>query len=199
MEELNRSLFLLMNADLQSAPAAIGLATLFAEWLIYGIPLLLAGMWLWGRPDDRRVAFTTALSVAFALVCNQVISSGWPHPRPFMIHLGHVFLAHAPEASFPSDHVTVFLTSSMSFFYGGQRKAGAGIVLLGVLVGFSRVYLGVHFPFDIVGSCAVALGSSWFIGAALTHSKRGEHALQLLEALYRRTFAVPIVKGWVRS
>lgn len=185
MEELNRTLFLMINAGTHPPAAMLQLATFLAQWLIDGVPLLLVWLWLRGSRQDRAAAVTAALSVAFALGCGQVIGALWPHPRPFMLGLGHVFLAHKPEASFPSDHATVFFTLGLGLMLGSKRKLGALVLLLGGLVGWSRVYLGVHFPFDIAGALLVAAPSAWLVARGLRRRNLGEHLLDGLERLYR--------------
>lgn len=199
MEELNQTLFLMINASSHPAPTILALATFLAEWLIDGIPLLLAAIWLWGTPRERTAAITATASIACALACNQLISAMWPHPRPFMIGLGHSFLVHTPEAAFPSDHATVFFTLGVSLIYAALRKVGTAVLVLGGMVGWARVYLGVHFPFDIVGALWVALGCGWLVGHLLARWQLDELLLGLLENLYRRAFALPIAKGWVRA
>ncbi|NMM35894.1 MAG: phosphatase PAP2 family protein [Glaciimonas sp.] len=199
MEELNRTLFLMINASSHPPATILALATFLAAWLIDGIPALLAGMWLWGTPRNRTAAFTSTASIVFALACNQLISAVWPHPRPFMVGLGHSFLVHTPEASFPSDHATVFFTLGVSLIYASLRKVGAIVLVLGGMVGWARVYLGVHFPFDIVGALWVALGSGWLVGHLLARWQLGKRLLSLLETLYQHAFALPIAKGWVRA
>jgi undecaprenyl-diphosphatase len=199
MEDLNRSLFLMINASAHPSAGMLFMASALAEWLIYSIPLLLAGLWLWGGHERRAAALTAALSVAFALACNQLVSLQWPHPRPFMIGLGHNFLAHKPEASFPSDHATVFFTLGLALIWASLRKTGALMLALAVLVGWARVYLGVHFPFDIAGGLLVATASSWVIALLLNHGPLGARTLIWLESLYRRLFSVPIAKGWCQA
>ena len=198
MEELNRSLFLSLNAGAQSSPYLMSLAMVLAEYLVDTVPLLLAALWLWGVRADRTAVLAAALSVALALVCNQAISLAYPHPRPFMIGLGRSFLAHAADPSFPSDHATVFFALGAAFLRSSWRRLGAVIILLGVAVGWARVYLGVHFPFDIVGALVVAMGSALACHVVVT-SWLGTWLLDSLEAMYRRLFAPPIARGWVRG
>ena len=198
MEYFNRALFLLINADSQSSIVAIYVALFFAEYLIYAVPALLVCMWLWGKPGSRAVALTAAITVGFALLLNQITGMLWPHPRPFMIPLGNVFFAHAPENSFPSDHVTVIVGLGMSLLFNGRQSIGASIIGLGLLTGLSRVYLGVHFPFDIIGSCGVAICAVWLVTRSLPKSRHAQRLFQILEQAYRRLFAFPIYKGWVR-
>lgn len=188
MEELNRSLFLAINASADASAPMRSLAMFLAQWLIYCVPLLLAGLWLRGTRRQRAVALTATLSIVFALGCNLLISSLWFHPRPFMLGLGQNFLAHAAESSFPSDHATVMFALAFGLILASLRKLGLLVLLLGALVGWARVYLGVHFPFDIAGSFLVSLISAWLVKQVLDWRQLGEPLLDVVERLYQRIF-----------
>ncbi len=185
MEELNRSLFLAINASADASAPMRSLAMFLAQWLIFSVPLLLAGLWLRGTRQQRAVAVTATLSIVFALGCNLLISSLWFHPRPFMLGLGQNFLAHAAESSFPSDHATVMFALACGLILAWLRKPGRLVLLLGALVGWARVYLGVHFPFDIAGSLLVSLASAWLVKQVLGWRQLGERLLDVCERLYR--------------
>lgn len=188
MEELNRSLFLTINASADASAPMRSLAIFLAQWLILCVPLLLAGLWLQGARRQRAVALTATLSIVFALGCNLLISSLWFHPRPFMLGLGQNFLAHAAESSFPSDHATVMFALAFGLILASLRKLGLLVLLLGALVGWARVYLGVHFPFDIAGSFLVSLISAWLVKQVLDWRQQGERLLDVVERLYQRIF-----------
>ncbi|TPG77941.1 undecaprenyl-diphosphatase [Pseudomonas mandelii] len=188
MEELNRTLFLAINASVHSSAETRLLATFLAQWLIAGVPLLLIGLWLKGTRHHRAAAVTATLSIAFALGCNLLISSLWFHPRPFMLGLGQNFLEHAPESSFPSDHATVMFTLAMALILASRHKLGVLILMLGTSVGWARIYLGVHFPFDIAGSLLISLISAWLVPQVLIWRNLDERLLDILERLYQRVF-----------
>jgi len=139
VEELNRSLFLMINASADPAPGALLLAMIVAKWLMYGVPLLLAALWLWGARTTRSTTLAAVLGIVIALLCNLLIGLVWMHPRPFMIGLGHNFLPHAAESSFPSDHAVVFFALGLAFIGGTLRKAGVLLVLLGLAVGWACI------------------------------------------------------------
>ncbi|APC17056.1 phosphatase PAP2 family protein [Pseudomonas frederiksbergensis] len=191
MEELNRSLFMAINASADASAPMRSLAMFLAQWLIFCVPLLLIGLWLRGTRQQRAVAVTATLSIVVALGCNLLISSFWFHPRPFMLGLGQNFLAHAAESSFPSDHATVMFTLAFALMLAALRKLGLLVLLLGALVGWARVYLGVHFPFDIAGSLLVSLASAWLVREVLGFRQLGEHLLDVLERVYQRVFPKP--------
>ncbi len=186
MEAFNQALFLIINAKAHPSPAMLLMTTFLAQWLIYGVLPLLAGLWLCGARAHRAAAMTATLSIIFALGCNQLISGLWFHPRPFMIGLGHSFLAHSPEASFPSDHATVIFTLGLAFLQASLRKLGISLVLVGLLVGWARVYLGVHFPLDIAGSLLVSAASARWMPQVLGWRGLGERLFNFLERLFQR-------------
>lgn len=129
MEELNRSLFLAINASAEASLPMRELAIFFAQWMVFCVPLLLAVLWIFGEQRQRRVVLLAGVSIALALACNLVIRELWFHPRPFMLGLGQNFLAHAPGASFPSDHASGLFAMAFALILASLRKTG--LVMLG--------------------------------------------------------------------
>lgn len=198
MEELNTSLFLLINAGDFPAPAVFLLMTFLAKWLIYGVPLLLAGMWFWGGREARAAVLMSSVTLGIALTLNLLLGMVWMHPRPFMIGLGHQLLAHGAESSFPSDHATVFFAVALSMLTCQLHRSGWLLMVLGAMVGWARIYLGVHYPFDIVGALLTTTLCAWGAVTLLNTAAIGPNCLALLEHLYRRLFGQPISRGWIQ-
>ena len=155
IETLNRILFLHINGGGGTPPWLIQIAIGIADDLIYLIPLLLLGMWLWGDQRRRGSALKACLIAMLGVGMNQVIGLFWQHPRPFMIGLGHAWITHAPDSSFPSDHMTVFAGVGLTLLFSGSAGLGAVTLLMGLCVAWARVFLGVHFPLDMAGAVAV--------------------------------------------
>jgi undecaprenyl-diphosphatase len=198
MENMNLYLFELWNAGpgLNGWPLYFAIAV--AEYLIYVIPAGLAAGWLWGSPQSRSTILAATLVGFLALGINQLINLVWFHPRPFMMHVGHTYLAHAPDSSFPSDHVTLLWTVGLVFVIRqGMRLYGAVVLFFALLVAWARVYLGVHFPLDMVGAILVAT-----VSVVATRSLQwlpDRYLLPFLERLYRATFARAIAHRWVHG
>ncbi len=195
MEMLNQQWFLWINADSTSPAWLLALATFTADYVLYGVPLILVALWLGGK--HREAAVKALFVTLIALGIGQLIGLVYVHPRPFMIPLGHSFAQHLADTSFPSDHGILFFSVSLALMLGGLRLLGAAVLVLGLTVAWSRVYLGIHFPFDMVGALLVAIVSSMMVWAAWY--PLGRWLMALLESLYRRLFALPIAKGWVRA
>jgi undecaprenyl-diphosphatase len=198
MEALNRSLFLWINAGEHPPQLMVWLATAVAQWLVVGLGALLLVLWLWGRRASRAAVLVAVQTLALGMACNLLIGFLFMHPRPFMIPLGHTYLAHAPETSFPSDHAVVFFAVGLALCMY-RRALGSLVVVLGVAVGAARVYLGVHFPFDIVGALLVAIASYWLVVALLHQAPLQGRLLDGLEVIYRRLFGAAIARGWVQA
>ncbi len=198
LESFNQSLFLLINADPATPAWRIHAAMLVANKLILLIPGVMAAVWLWGRQAQRSLMLKALASVAVALGLSYVCGALWPHPRPFVIGLGHVFFAHKPTSSFPSNHTIIIAAFAFALILD-RRWAGWGWLALAgaLLVGTSRVHLGVHFPLDIAGGLLLAP-----LAAAITvpvWQCAGEPLTGVAQGMYRKVLALPIARGWIRA
>ncbi|EOG4239629.1 phosphatase PAP2 family protein [Salmonella enterica subsp. enterica serovar Newport] len=111
----------------------------------------------------------------------------WFHPRPFMVPLGHTWIYHAPETSFPSDHATLFFSAGLSLLLSGARVSGGLILLLSLFVAWSRVFLGVHFPLDMAGAALVAVLACLLVRPLWRHL--GEPLTSFCESISSRLFS----------
>ncbi|WP_409264447.1 phosphatase PAP2 family protein [Pseudomonas sp. KCJK9000] len=197
LETLNRSLFMLINAGGDTPHWLIQCAIGIAAGLIYLLPLLLVGFWLWGNPAERRLMLKAALVTVIALLANQLIWAVWPHPRPFVIGLGHTWMMHAPDSSFPSDHMTVFACIGLTLLLDGLSGWGVIILLTGLSVAWARVFLGVHFPLDMLGAMLVSLLA--YAGLSPVWRRVGLLTTDWVVRFYRGLLAKPIRAGWLRN
>lgn len=113
----------------------------------------------WSR-DHRRLAVTFLAAIAGSGLLSVILKAAVSHPRPSDA------LIAAHEASFPSGHVLSgavvygLLASLILDSNARPRTRAIGTTLLVLLVigiGLSRLYLGVHWPSDLLGSLAIAL------------------------------------------
>ena len=198
MEYLNRSLFLLLNAGQNAPSALIALARAVAQYLIWIVPAGLIAAWLRGSNRTRQALLAAAIAGLVGLLVSQAIGLAWYHPRPFAVGIGRTLLAHAADSSFPSDHVTLIWAVAISLMARqATRRAGWALAALGLPLAWARIYLGLHWPLDMLGAAFVALPSAWLI-------RRQERrliapAMPLLLSAYRRLCSGPIRSGWVRQ
>jgi undecaprenyl-diphosphatase len=199
-EQLNLYLFSSINAQAGLTGFPLFGALFAAKWLIAIVPIALALLWMSGNVKDREAAVRAALAVACALAVNGVIGLLWFHPRPFVTGVGHTFMHHAPDSSFPSDHATIMLTVSLVLAFSqslAARRIGAWMFLASLVVAWSRVFLGVHYPMDMIGALLVSACIAMLVN---TRAVLGLSAtlVALMESVYRRVLATPIARGWLR-
>jgi undecaprenyl-diphosphatase len=197
IETFNRQLFLSLNAAPETAGWVIALAKFAANGLIFLVPLLLAWLWLWGNDSRRSTALKAVFAAAVSLGVNNLIGLLWYHPRPLALELGHTYFSHALDASFPSDHATFLFSTGFALLQGETRRFGLGVLLAGALTGWARIFLGVHFPLDILGGLLVAAAACF--GVSPLWNKIGKGITGYCLRLYRAVLSPLIALGWIRS
>jgi len=164
LENWNIEFFHWINASANPPVFVPPTAYFCAEILLYILALWMVIAWIRGKASIRVGLLYATLSTGLGLGINQLIGQLWYHPRPFEMGIGQLLLKHAPNTSFPSDHGLVFFSIGLALLWlTSTRRLGAIITLTGVIVAWSRIYLGVHFPLDMLGSFVVAIISTGFI------------------------------------
>lgn len=196
MESLNQSLFLLLNAPAHPGYSMVLFAKLLAEGLVWLIPLTLIANWLSGQQERRRIAVMATLAGLSALLLNQVVGLFWQHPRPFMIGLGHTLIDHSPDSSFPSDHLSLIWAVALQLQVQVKtRISGLLLALMGIPVAWARIYLGVHFPLDMLGALISGGLSAWLCHRI--HTPFANQLYQWTERLYQWLLNPLIRRGWL--
>ncbi|MGW2572947.1 phosphatase PAP2 family protein [Streptomyces sp. NPDC001537] len=132
----------------------------------YGLLLamVLLVVWCWWsvrrRGDEDAASSVAALvwapvAAALAVLVNVPIRGFVERPRPFRTHDGlDVLVSGKTDFSFVSDHATITMAMAVGVFVA-NRKFGVVGIGLALLEGFCRVYMGVHYPTDVVGGFAL--------------------------------------------
>jgi undecaprenyl-diphosphatase len=109
----------------------------------------------------RRAGMVGAFALALSHGLVQLVKRSVNRARPRM-PVGLESLVRAPDRfSFPSGHSAASLSVALPLALALGGLVGLGIVVVALLVGFSRSYLGVHYPGDVLAGWLLALVGVW--------------------------------------
>lgn len=146
----------------------IVVGTLIVCWL------LAVGVGLWReRRIPRRlvtVVLVAGLALGLGLLADQIIGHAWARDRPYDAHSNvHLLEPPSSDPSFPSDHATAGFALTLGAA-AALPLAAALLLAETLLMSLGRVYVGLHYPGDVLGSLGVAavatLVASWAVGRA---------------------------------
>lgn len=120
-------------------------------WILLGLVLICIR-------SQRKLGFQVCLALLLSfLVCNVLLKNMVARPRPFELYEGISLLVQAPDSfSFPSGHSSASFAAASVLLYNRWRWA-IPAVILAALIAFSRLYLYVHFPTDVLAGILLGL------------------------------------------
>lgn len=132
---------------------------------LFALVAVAAATWFFARPGgsmrSKLAAASAGISAVVALLVNAVLGHLWYHARPFADHPKQTLLLvhHGADNSFPSDHASVAFAVAFAVLIFHRRL---GILLLAVAVGIGldRIFVGVHYPIDVLTSVFVGLAAA---------------------------------------
>lgn len=113
-------------------------------------------IFMWFRDDfHKRLSFNAVISAGVTLFIHTLIKSFYFKPRPFIKRRVGILIPSKMDSTFPSKHTLLVFAVSTSIFLH-KRTLGLIMWVLSMLTGFSRIWVGHHYPFDIIGSAFIA-------------------------------------------
>ncbi|HIE52068.1 MAG TPA: phosphatase PAP2 family protein [Armatimonadetes bacterium] len=176
----DRALFELLNQTGQNRlfDVLMPFITDFDHWKI-PLALVVVGLCGWGGKQGRRVVLLALLTVALSETLTSHILKPWvARLRPcHVLPQVHLLVGCSSSYSFPSSHAANSLGLATVFGYYYRRWAWL-FVALALLVGYSRIYVGVHYPLDVLGGQVVGvLSAAGILAAGHALSRRGKGRL----------------------
>ena len=137
----------------------------FAEYLPYliGVAALVFAIYWFVKNKSWKVLGQTLAAVFLSRgIITEAIRFLWHRPRPFVGHTVNLLINHEASGSFPSGHTTLlFALAAIIYFW--NKKIGWLFFALSFLACFARIFVGVHYPLDILAGMVVGIFSGWLI------------------------------------
>lgn len=161
LSEIDSALFFLVNKNLQNSffDVVMPFITKKAE-LIF---LVIA---LWAAAKEKKailqLLFVSLIAVGLADGSGHVLKDLVARQRPcntftdinLLVGCGHSY-------SLPSNHASNAFAIAMTFFFFRKNTIGYFSLAAATLVGFSRIYVGVHYPFDVLAGALLGTGAAY--------------------------------------
>jgi Membrane-associated phospholipid phosphatase len=154
-----------VNDFARATPWLHGLISGYANYgVVLFAALLLVGWWITRRSGQVKSTAAVACAVSatlLAVAINQPIVNAVHEARPYTAHHSILVLAQrSADFSFPSDHAVMAGAVAAGLWFV-SRRLGIAATIAAVLMAFARVYIGAHYPQDVLAGlalgCAVAV------------------------------------------
>jgi undecaprenyl-diphosphatase len=192
LRHLDDQLFLTINSFARQTPWLHGSFLAYAKYgmVLFGV-LLLAGLWISRRGESRVLAKGgwACIATLVALGLNQPVGHVFAEARPYVTHPQILRLADVTtDFSFPSDHAVMGGAVAAGLLLV-RRRLGLLAALAAAVMAFARVYIGAHYPWDVLGGLAfgaVVVLLGWVLLGrpltSLTARLRCQHGLRAVFA-----------------
>ncbi|KIV55844.1 undecaprenyl-diphosphatase [Aneurinibacillus migulanus] len=134
-----------------------------AEYMLYFLCLSIVVYWFTRTNKNRMMVIQAVIAFILAEILGKMAGQFHSHYQPFAV-LPHVnqLIEHDIDNSFPSDHTILFFSVCISFWL--VRKKGEWLwLMLPLCVAISRIWVGVHYPIDVITGALLGVISALFV------------------------------------
>ncbi|MCI9075205.1 MAG: phosphatase PAP2 family protein [Dorea sp.] len=133
-------------------PVITSLGNVGIIWILLAVLLLII-------PKTRKTGAVLAIALVLDVVlCNGIIKNLAARMRPYDRNPVVELLIHKPiDYSFPSGHTAASFAAVSALYFAGEKHMWKPVLVLAVLIAFSRLYLYVHYPTDVIGGAVLGI------------------------------------------
>ena len=175
---LDSALFLSINGSATSPHWLTALALFSTRVLPLVIAGGAAGVLIAGNGRVRWGVLQVFAAITMAFVLARLGQYLIAIDRPFVVGLGTQWLPHGASHSFPSSHASVSTAFAVATALMTRRWYWAiSALVVAAVISWSRVYLGLHFPSDVVAGALVGAASGWLACQILPRTWRASRVV----------------------
>jgi undecaprenyl-diphosphatase len=143
--------------------------------------LIIAGLLVFKKTRMTGLVALLSLGICF-IINNELIKNLVARPRPFdLITQLKVLIARPTDFSFPSGHTASSFASAGAFYYYGDKRWGILALIFAGVIGFSRLYLGVHYPSDVICGAIIGLIISFLVSKVMLYRQEQRRLKAVVE------------------
>jgi len=166
---IDYSIFKFINSFVGKSAVLDYLGIFFAKYLIWVFVVLIIVLVIFYKNKKEKHLIKKSLicilgAIILSLAINYFISLCCFRPRPFVNHMVYQLVnKSALEKSFPSNHATIAFAVAFAVYFW-YKRIGTVLIIFALFIGLARVFVGVHYPLDIIAG-----GIIGFLSALVTN------------------------------
>ncbi len=159
---MDKYIFNLINGFAGKWACLDAIAIFFAKYFDYILPFVLLAILIAGfKKNWRMVLYSLICAFVSRFIIASFVRLLWFRPRPFVENSVNLLVSHNPnEASFPSGHASFYFALS-TVVYLHNKKLGIFFYIFTILMTLSRVFIGIHWPSDILAGAVIGIFVGW--------------------------------------
>lgn len=179
--DVNVEIFRMINDLGKHYPYLNSSAVFIAEYTVYFLALAMIFYWFSRKNSNRMMIICGVVTVIFAEIAGKIAGQFHFNNQPFA-ELPNVnqLIEKTVDNSFPSDHTIIFFSLCMIFWLF-KKKIGLLWITLAVLVGISRIWVGVHYPADVAVGAIISIVAAVIVYKIVPNLEITKKALALYE------------------
>lgn len=147
----NQDLFYAIFNQSGKSGALDALMIFGADYLVFIIAFIIILAFFIGGKKEKRAVFLAILGGILTLIIIPIIHHFIQTPRPFaVLNINPLIRLNSIMDSFPSTHSSLMAVIAFAFWFS-KSKLTIPLIIAMLLVGFCRIFTGVHYPIDILG------------------------------------------------
>jgi undecaprenyl-diphosphatase len=155
--------FKLINGLANNSKFLDSVGIFFADYFPYILGAILVLLFIWKK--NRLMVISVAISVFLSrLVIAEIIKIIFHRSRPYVVldTAKKLITENTDFKSFPSGHAAIFFAIALAvYFY--NKKLGIWFFVAAILIGIARIFVGVHWPSDVLGGAVIGIISGLII------------------------------------
>ncbi|WP_010238156.1 phosphatase PAP2 family protein [Clostridium arbusti] len=167
---MNMEIFRLINNLANKNMILDTIMIFFSKYVPYIFMIVVAMVFISGimsrNLDYRKMAVNTFFISVINLILSFIIGNIYYTNRPFVNNKVNLLFPHIKDASFPSDHAmgTMSIALGLSKY---NNLLSITLTVLSIIVGFSRIYVGHHYPMDVIGAYIIVFITNYIYNVKL--------------------------------
>jgi undecaprenyl-diphosphatase len=149
--------------------------------------LVIALIWVLGKKDAKKGAILLVIALIFMAIIGTGIKDLYYQQRPFDV-LSQTILLVPPDtdSAFPSGHALIVIGAAVMALLTLRKRYSIPLFAEALLVSYSRMYVGAHYPLDVLAGGLVGAAISLFVFYALSDSAITYILLDYINGVYSR-------------